>query len=152
MQTLVGRWNHATLGFLTVALAVVVISYLLGAGAAPALDNCQDCDCKMLYAWKVPADSYASGMQTQGLTPAKILFGTAIQAKLCPDPPKPCRNATLVDRYEYQNPALTCTDQINSRLKLEADVAGAGTRVALGINHSTCIEQAANCLPIPGSE
>ena len=26
------------------------------------------------------------------------------------------------------------------------------TRVALGINHSTCIEQAANCLPIPGSE
>jgi hypothetical protein len=122
----------------------IAACYFLGAAkvSADPPPQCQDCDCKMCFAWVNGSDSYAQGMQSQGATPLKILYGTPIQASACPNPPQsptPTNPFEYVDRYQYQNPAFTCTDNPNSRLMREADVSSAGTAIAWDIIRQICI-------------
>lgn len=83
-------------------------------------------------------------MKTQANPPAQTLHALGLDAKTCPDPPVVGDDTGLVDRYEYQNPTLTCTIGPMSTVQ-EADVSSVGTRVATDIQRTKCVP------PQPGS-
>jgi hypothetical protein len=130
--------NNTTLVVLSTAAAGILYLIATGGLYGEIKPPCNDCTCKMTYGWKSRLSTVAEGMQTQDAIPAKILEAETLQVKTCPDPPRACDSGSVVDKYEYQNFALTCNDNPNSLYQLEADVSGSGTRVQLNVPHYVC--------------